>query len=692
MMKREETRVRNPFQDPLVTELIEDPERYRQLFSPSVLVGETLGVFRPQNVVLIGPQGAGKSMILNLIRYKVLSEWISGSRNPPPPLKHLPPFLGISINLVRANFHAFGRRSVARLMKGSGQKDEDLDATCAADFLNHHLFHEFLKGIEFLMSQEGMYLRDWLGVKTSIRDTDNLARIMGAWDSWSGYYSGCDSLSELMDRCRFRLQIWINFLNANIDKIPDEVWESKSTLGGPLHEAGNLLTSITAKNTRIPLFVVIDQYEVLPELNLSHGASLQRVINSLIKARDPVVFYKIGARTYDWGNELRIWGAESRIEVQRDYVVINLADVLMRDENPKKWLFPDFAKDVALKRIKVEGHFRKVKIDDIEKMFGKWSADLEAQRYTATEKSRKRVFSAILKRIPERIKGALGAMYDPNSSPLEPCLAVAWILEQQQRKISEAEILKKMEERPWAKPSSWRKERIGVALLQIASLANQKKYYFGWNTIIYLSGANISAFLLLCGEIWDMSTKMGANPLAHYPIDHHLQTEGVFIASKKWLERDRNEYIGGRRRYDVLSRLGPAIHDALIGDRAISNPGHSGFSLQESDLWDNEEGEAVAKFLQSAVSWAIFEERFHTSKLRGGGTRRKWYLHPLLSPSFAIPQIRVKEPLYTRLSDVNKWLFSRDNIRFGEKKGQIRLSKKGDGSSQQLTLPFEGLK
>ena len=82
--RSDEIRARNPFRDALVTELIEDPALYGQMFSERILVGETIGVFQPANVILVGPQGSGKSMILNLIRYSVISEWISKKGKPDP--------------------------------------------------------------------------------------------------------------------------------------------------------------------------------------------------------------------------------------------------------------------------------------------------------------------------------------------------------------------------------------------------------------------------------------------------------------------------------------------------------------------------------------------------------------------------------------------------------------------------------
>lgn len=114
MKRQSDIRLRNPFRDLLVSEFIEDPVLYRKMFSERILVGETLTVFQPGNVVLLGPLGSGKSMILNLMRYRVLSEWITPYGKLPQPLKQLSPFFGISVNLTRVNLWAFGRRSLAQ--------------------------------------------------------------------------------------------------------------------------------------------------------------------------------------------------------------------------------------------------------------------------------------------------------------------------------------------------------------------------------------------------------------------------------------------------------------------------------------------------------------------------------------------------------------------------------------------------
>src|SRR5260370_35820732 len=108
----EERQLHNPFSTGLSTELLEEPKKYKKAFSERILVKATSSVFQPVNVVLTGPQGTGKSMILNLLRYKVLNEFLADGAGYPDYLKYATPFLGISINLTRAVFHAFGKMPI----------------------------------------------------------------------------------------------------------------------------------------------------------------------------------------------------------------------------------------------------------------------------------------------------------------------------------------------------------------------------------------------------------------------------------------------------------------------------------------------------------------------------------------------------------------------------------------------------
>jgi hypothetical protein len=673
-------RAHNPFQDLLVTELIENPLHYRRLFSPAVLVSETMAVFRATNAVLVGPQGSGKSMILNLIKWPVMSQWLAAEAKPPDPLRDLAPWFGISVNLVRNSLQVFGRRS---LTKSSGT-GEDIDAICAGDYLNHLLFREFLRGLEATFSAEASGFRDWLGLPRSIPNMDSLAKEMSSWRCWFGYYRGCDTLERLRHRCEYRLDAWLSFLNASAD-IPKTVWKTKTSIGEPMHSMGNLLTALVKPGRELPLFVLIDQYEELKNLNLPYGESLQRAVNTAIKGRDPTVFYKLGSRSYGWGKELRVIGSESRIEEFRDYIKVDLADALTRGEDPSGWVFPRFAEDVAAKRIwegdgVTSGRKRPKTI--MRLMLGKHNDHAEADEYFPRGGQSPKLLTNVPVELAPTIVKAVG----PSASALDLRLAGAWAIQQVQRGRHYAEIAEDASAKPW-NATWWRKERIETALLQLASLANQKRYYFGWETIKYLAGGNITAFLLICSEIWDEAAKVGIDPTAARPIAPQHQTRGINKACDKWRQRDRNERARGRRRYEVVNRLGTGIARQVLRDLAISNPGHTGFSLSETELASSEGGLKVEEFLDDAVNWAIMEQRPHTSKSGEGRTRRKFYLHPLLSPAFGIPHKRVKEPLYVDVATAFNWIFGDASVQFGpNSKPKKGAKKRGKENPAQMRI------
>jgi hypothetical protein len=546
-------------------------------------------------------------------------------------------------------------------MRTVDQDPEHIDTICAGDFLNHYLFREFLRGLKLVSQERSKAFRIWLGIEKRKLDMTRIAKRIASWPCWFDYYKKCASFDGLLAKCNQRLSVWLSFLNANTDEIPSDVWATKSVLGEPMHAMGNELRRLLRKGQALPLFVVIDQYEQLPELNRSHGTSLQRAVNSLVKGRDPTVFYKLGARTYDWGKELRIFGAESRIEVQRDYVIIDLTEVLTRKEDPSDWIFPDLVQDIAYKRIAEEGRYPDVTPQAVKNMLGsKPDPEQEALLYFPPEALNA---GKLLKGIPNAIRRRIIELTGPDPSALELRLAAAWVMQRLQRNDSESDIFERLDSRPWQQ-RWWRKERVDVALLQLASLANQRRYYYGWETILSLSGGNIAAFLLLLRDIWDQCAKIGHDPPRAAPLDRQVQTAGAFSASEAWRVRDRNEGIGGRHRYTVVAHIGAAISGALMANVSLSNPGHSGFSLSESALNASPEGEQVREFLENAVSWSILEERRHTSKRPGEGpTRRKWYLHPLLSPAFATPHVRVKEPLYIEdVKRVHDWIFENAKV------------------------------
>ena len=413
-------------------------------------------------------------MILNLLRHSVLAEYLTGT-SLKDELGFVTPFLGISVNLQRAYFQAFGRRSAAK-PPGS---DADVDASCAADYLNHLLFCEFLKALEFVLSPQGSSLAKWMGISKSRSEAEHLASEMAGWRCWYGYYKQAKTIKELLHAGLHRIDCWRQFLNTAIDSVPKEIWKTKTLIGEPLHYMGNLLQAMVQKGKALPLYVVIDQYEVLPELNPTHGTSLQRIVNTLIKARDPVVFYRIGARTYDWGKELRVRGAESRIELQRDYVVIDLAEALMRNENTGLSTFRDLATDVVLKRLR-EGNYA-VNQQGLIDLF---AVETPRGRIALLSRTEATECQPGLRLPSGRVEIAHRSSGRSSCSPLDMRLAAAWTLQRVGQGQAPTSIQQEMATKPWITNKSWRKERIQPALFQIASLTRSKKHYAGWTTIV----------------------------------------------------------------------------------------------------------------------------------------------------------------------------------------------------------------
>jgi hypothetical protein len=87
----------------------------------------------------------------------------------------------------------------------------------------------------------------------------------------------------------------------------------------------------------------------------------------------------------------------------------------------------------------------------------------------------------------------------------------------------------------------------------------------------------------------------------------------------------------------------------MLADHTLSYPGHSGFSLLESELTSPV---ALVGIIKACRDHGDLMESNHTTKDKDQAQRIKWYLHPLLCPLFRIPHIRTKEPIYTSLTDL----------------------------------------
>lgn len=219
---------------------------------------------------------------------------------------------------------------------------------------------------------------------------------------------------------------------------------------------------------------------------------------------------------------------------------------------------------------------------------------------------------------------------------------------------------------PWESRDKqyWKKERVDLALLQIAARNQQRMIWSGEKEVLDLTAGNILVFMSLCQYIWaawlrSFPEKALPRPSRHeipHDLDPYIQDEGIYQASRHWYSKIRSDE-GGDSRARFVTYLGDYFRKALRSDKKMSYPGHNGFSLQERELKDDAE---VERYLNDAAAFGVLVSRRHTSRSKTRAMSYKWYLHPIFSPVFQLSVVHTKEPLEVHPQDVREWLEKAD--------------------------------
>ncbi len=642
----------NPFSELYLTETIPSSQFVR-IFS-SALVNSAEALFLPGNVVLQGVQGSGKSMLLELLSPDLRIAYAEANES--FPLKRgYSRFIGCGINLTRSRTVDFGQRPITF---GDIGEAEQL-ALYFGDFVNYWIVADFLKSVRLYANALNGQIANELGMLVTGNQLDLAAERLAASDSWFGYTAGIRTVSAFESKLAERIRTYFAFFNFNLAELPGDIQSSKTAIGEPIADTVKVLKKCGIIPEDVHIFVRIDQYEELSKLEGKSGlraATYRSVINKALASRNPHISYRIGTRTYAFREEnLEVFGTTARLERDRNYKLIDLDKILRRKENAKTWIFPKFAEDVFVKRLRFSG-YDPGGPPALERVFGKGASPEErARRYCG--KAPDRAIRAD-ESWPNEWKQFLRNLSAIN--PLSARLAEAWARQKHKQKIvSEVPA----EPYPWeggkgGEKQYWRKERIQTALMQIAGRCAQRIIWAGREDILGLSGGNILVFLSICQHIWSawLRTSDDHKRDDNVPpeISESLQAIGIHEASTHAFEKVREEPEGDKRQRFV-SYLGNLLERKLFEDSALSYPGHNGFSLTMEEL---ELDKAVRDFLNDAVDYGALFDAPHTTKEKNRKPRKKWYLNPVLSPHFKIPHVHTKEPLYASLADVRSWIES----------------------------------
>lgn len=636
----------NPFQELYVTDS-PDPRAFVALFS-SFAVRHALALFKSGHVILKGTQGSGKSMLLNLFRTQIRLAYHSAEAEFPVPA-NLRQFIGAGINITRSGALDIGNRPLS--------DDPDLDNAVFplyfADFVNYFVVRDILNSVEVMHANGDAF--DHL---VNGENLDRFAAALSRDACWFGALDGCKTFVELCRRIDERIETYRAFHLYNLREMPAAISDTKTNIGEPIAQAAELLREHRVVAATTPVFVRIDQVERLyrsDTLRPEVGHRYRQVVNKALGLRDSRVWYRVGTRQYAWEDDLRLFGTSDRLEHLRDFRVIDLDNMLRRKEDTKTWIFPDFAEDAFGRRLKHAAYQGSEQPDLIRRVFGPTEDSTEVARTYTKNSSPARVLRNA--EFPRAWRDFLERLWA--SDPLSAVLAAAWA----RQKGSPSSKVPRLsqpppESEPWDRPY-WRKERIRQALLQIAARTSQRLKWSGQDHVLALSAGNISIFLSICHEVWDAFLRAERrrpagkrrDPLCD-GLHPDVQAVGIQTASAYWYDKLTEQPNGDDRRR-FLDVLAGEFKSWLIADEAMSYPGRNGFSLTVEEL---QKHPALELFLGDSADYGDLYEVSHTTKEKSRKQRRKWYLSPILSVHYQIPESHVKEPYYAAVPQVAEWL------------------------------------
>jgi hypothetical protein len=647
----------NPFHDLYLSETISE-EALVELFSP-VIVEHSRVMFEPGNVIVLGPQGTGKTMLLNLLRPDSrLAYANAGLKFPVSPDAFR--FIGAGINLRKCGALEFAQHLEERTEKREVQELQLL----FADFINYLIVVDMVASVELLIASGNTKVMNEIGVSASAGNLDRFARQLAADPCWFGALNGVESIAQLNQRFAERIRHYRLFINLNTAQLPAEIGNSKTVIGDPILKAAQALRNSGVLDEDVKVFIRIDQYEQLTTLNVldkEFGTGCQQLIHKALAARDGRVSYRIGTRKHGWPSPPTIYKTEDVLELKRDFDSIDMEVIFRRKENARTWVFPRFARDIFERRLK-SSEFSKgaVGLNLAGAMGQSPKSNDRAKRYFLNDVGRSAVITQAIDKLPTIVTVEWKEYITRigHDDLLQAWLCCAWLRQKigsEKRKTPRRlPAVPTAGTVPWASQPYWQKERVHQALMQIASANRQALTWSGEDEILNLSGGQILIFLFLLQHIWDawLRDNRGVTDGEFtFPIEDDVQSQGVMEASLEW----RSKQIEGpnaRQRKKFVDTLGEHFYSTLIADKAMSYPGANGISISDVDLdaWPE-----ISTFLREASGFGDLFASPHTSK-RKGEKRTKFYLAPILSPYFRIPAVHTKEPEYVKIEQVQSWL------------------------------------
>lgn len=665
----------NPFSNLYLGETLGNDNNFVCLFSDKV-VSHADPLYSDSNVILKGYQGMGKSMLLSLLSPQIRVAFCHSRRPIPEAINRF--FLTAEINLTTTNILSIGQRPVFPEHNSDHPQNQAYACSLFEDFFNYRTLISLLLNLRFMSQPQN---RDCFGEHFHPEKLDFFARNLAREDCFHGFLSCVTSMEELISTVDSRIKEHKRFIAYNCETLPETLQTTKTSIGLPLEAAQQHLRQSGCVTIDAPLYINIDQYEILNSAHQDPNHFFQEIIHKALSSRRAGVFYKIGTRLYGWSKTPRIFGTNLVLEMDRDYKEVDLSIVMHRSENPSTHIFPSFATDVFERRMKYLGKIGDGKIPSPKEIFGSgYSIEKQEELYGAKNTTSSRAFPYPLDYpdIWKKFIKEVGKIH----GILEAKLAFAWSLQKRPgsrnecnyHTISDPLTIDNPKKTAWGK-IYWRKERIPQAWLQLAAGNAQRLVWAGEQDIMQLSSTNILIFLRICQFIWEQrdraESRRGYNYNMTEPIDPTIQSVAIYNASQVWFDKIYERPDGSLKK-TFIEECGRFLREQLRQDFSMSYPGAVGFSLQKiATDFPLPNGLTIRHFLEKCADDELLMIVKHTSKEAKKTKQEKIYLHPIFSPYLQLHSKHIKEPYYATTQEFLKWMgINVDPITFENKKKQ----------------------
>lgn len=520
--------------------------------------------------ILVGGRGTGKTMVLKSMafEYKMNSTsskeyWINDS--------YIGCYIRIDTNIV-SNFRGRGLNA-------------DVWGLLFAHYFNLRVVQQIVKTFKVII--QGNFVSE-----------DSLRDLITRYSEITVEETTDYTINWIESRIRRQLDELVRYIN-NSKKFECPTLINNGIL---IFELCEIMRGISEFKNKT-WFILLDEFENLDE-------NQQRIINTLIKANQPPVIFKIALRPGGWWTQQTLSQTESLEEIA-DYDLIDYQNDFS-DEDYKKLVIEAFNKSLALNGIVNEVFL------DVRNLLPEISPEDEARRIEAKSKRpavyRDRInefIDGFTQDFEERelLKSILIIKEDPLRTRFNLVLLDRGADPQL---IANERIANSSTYQEW-----YRHNKVGTLFL-FCSEFRTKKTYCGFETFVLLSSKIMRNFVSLFSRTWELSLDEEFSPEELMPFEYDAQSKAAYDVSRSKVFEINSYASIGPVLWSFANYLG-RIFERLNKDERQSQPERNHFGIK------GQPSEKAESILRGALLNSVLQEA-PANKMRSDAVRGKDYL------------------------------------------------------------------